>query len=145
MKALHSILAPLGGALKARNFPGARSRGKAALVIVVLMALAFGVVPQEGWGSAGTPDAPDAPWFIYPVDTPDYFADMTDRVLRFKSDGTPCTVYGGDTLYYSCYSSVSGEWAVEFSDPSLMVGSYASFDFNDLDKPYIAYYDGYRS
>jgi hypothetical protein len=68
---------------------------------------------------------------------------MTDRSLRFdrSANHVPCTAYGGDHLYYSCYNPVTLTWSQEIVDDAPMVGSYAALDFNNYNIPFISYYD----
>lgn len=94
-------------------------------------------------GAQSGPQAPTA-WTIHVVDGPGFFQNMTDRGLRYRSDGVPCVAYGGDHLYYSCYSFTTSQWVTEVVDSSRGVGEYASLAFNNSGYPFIAYYDAYH-
>jgi hypothetical protein len=139
MKALHRILHGRG---KQADHLSVRSLGKLTILLVLLASTTLGAVP--GWSGPQAPEAPDA-WDIYRVDAPDYFKSLTDRTMRFKSDGTACMAYGGDNLYYSCFDEETDTWTTELVDGSEpvpeIVGSHASLALNDQDKPYISYYD----
>ncbi|OGO34238.1 MAG: hypothetical protein A2Z16_12575 [Chloroflexi bacterium RBG_16_54_18] len=115
-----------------------------ALIILALL-----LAPTtQGFSQEGSPDAPAAnspyfPWSTQPVDSPPFFYMMTDRSLRFDRsvNHVPCTAYGGDHLYYSCYNPATQTWSQEIVDLNPMVGSYAALDFNNFNIPFISYYD----
>jgi hypothetical protein len=119
-----------GGGLKAISLI------RTSLLLVVLVTTSLGAMPQSKASYA-----PEASWDIYTVDGPAYFYMLTDRTLRFRSDGDACMAYGGDNLYYSCFDHGTETWQTELIDGNTMVGSHASLAINAQDKPYISYYD----
>jgi hypothetical protein len=123
-----------------------RARRLNVVFAIVLMAAliapawsAPGAAPQAG--ALPAPQSPDG-WNYYLVDYPPYAWNMTSHSLRMRSDGIPCVAYGGDHLYYSCLNLVSGKWSVEMvPDFTPRVGEFAALAFNDLNQPFISYYD----
>jgi len=113
--------------------------------------LTIGTISVQG-AADNAPEA-DAPaecdpagdWNCEDVEDPLFrLKNMTDRSLRYKSDGTPCVVFGQDGLYYACYNEGTNQWdgASVPIDNSPLVGEYAALAFNYQDKPFISYYDG---
>jgi hypothetical protein len=110
----------------------------------------MGTISAQG-ATDTAPDAPDVVeceggiWNCEDVEDPLFrLKNMTDRSLRYKSNGTPCVVFGGDGLYYACYNEGTNKWdgAGIPIDSSPLVGEYAALDFNDSNLPFISYYDG---
>jgi len=123
-----------------------------ALFMTTGILLTIGTISAQG-AAFSAPDAPNVTaeceggsWNCENVEDPLWrLENMTDRSLRYKSDGTPCVVFGGGYgLYYSCYDSVNELWdgANIPIDDSPLVGEYAALAFNDVDLPFISYYDG---
>ena len=111
-----------------------------ASALVILLSLlsssALGAV------SLPVPTAPDVTWQPpIVVDGAPSYNFMTDRSLAYKSDNTPCVVYGGDMLFYSCWDAVNELWVEQVVDSDPLVGAYAALDFDEFDNPYISYYD----
>lgn len=113
-----------------------RSVSYLTLLLVFLASTTLGAVPQSL-----TPESSTASWEIHLVDAPSYFFMLTDRTLRYDSDGVPCMAYGGDSLYFSCYDKDTDTWDTELVDANPSAGSHAALAFNDQDKPFISYYN----
>jgi len=114
------------------------------LIAAVALALALltTTVSLASQGKLETPDAPAGVWTIESVDTPPLLLNTSDHSLRYKSDGTPCTTFGGDALYYTCFNTTTQTWSSpEVVDSSSQVGKWASLAFNNSDQPFISYYD----
>ncbi len=78
-------------------------------------------------------------WSVQRVDAPQFFYNMTDRMLRLDSNGNPHIAFGADHLYYAWYSS--GIWHQETVDDQIGVGQYASLALDSSNHPHISYYD----
>ncbi len=90
-------------------------------------------------------------WTKYTVDGPGYFLNMTDRNLAYNPlTAQPCTAYGGDALYFSCYDATNKVWTSQVVDSSIQVGQYAALAFHPNPYgylgpfPVITYYDAYN-
>jgi hypothetical protein len=120
------------------------------LLMTTGILLTIGTISAQG----ATDTAPDAPavvecdggsWNCEDVEDPLFrLKNMTDRSLRYKSDGTPCVVFGNDGLYYACYNYTTNLWsgASVPIDNSPLVGEYAALAFTTSNIPFISYYDG---
>ncbi len=134
--------------LKKNNLDN-KYRMKWANLMGALTILALLLAPTtQGFSQEGSPEiiaanSPYYPWNSQIVDGPPFFYFMTDRSLRFdrSANHVPCTAYGGDHLYYSCYNPVTQTWSQEIVDANPMVGSYSALDFNNYNIPFISYYD----
>ncbi len=132
-----------------KNNLSTKYKMKWANLMGALTILALLLAPTtQGFSQEGSPEiiaanSPYYPWNSQIVDGPPFFYFMTDRSLRFdrSANHVPCTAYGGDHLYYSCYNPVTQTWSQEIVDPNPMVGSYAALDFNNFNIPFISYYD----
>ena len=132
MKAMFGFL-PLR--VKSGRYLTKRSVSYLTLLLVFLASTTLGAVPQSS-----TPKSSTASWDIYLVDAPSYFYMLTDRTLRYDSEGVPCMAYGGDSLYYSCYDKDTETWDTELVDANSSAGSHAALAFND--QPYTAVVPG---
>lgn len=88
-------------------------------------------------------------WTKQVVDGPGFFYNMTDRNLAYHPiTAQPCTAFGGDALYFSCYNSTTLVWDTIVVDSSVRVGEYTALAFSpDPDygpRPYITYYDAHH-
>lgn len=117
--------------------------GALTLLALLLAPTATGLSADEPPLTPAAPPSPFSPWTTTIVDGPPFFYFMTDRNLRFdkSANRVPCTAYGGDHLYFSCYNPVTLTWSQEIVDAAPMVGSYAALDFNNYNIPFISYYD----
>ena len=150
MKALNQSMVSFNGVQHRRGRKIAWILSSLLSVFVLLTSTTFTAYAQT---EPPAQEAPSLAWTIYPVDTPPLYFNMTDRSMRYRSDGVPCVAYGGDALYYSCYNKPALKWDTETVDPNIlnpgvngivMVGSYASLAYNSLGNPFIAYYDAYH-
>ncbi len=126
--------------VQARNPRRMRLGFHTASALVILLSLlsssALGAVPLPA------PNAPDVTWQPpIVVDGEPSYNFMTDRSLAYKSDNTPCVVYGGDQLYYACWDKVNLKWDPEAVDSGPLAGAYAALAFDKFNYPYISYYD----
>lgn len=114
------------------------------LILITVTLTALVISPAQGAFPPGRPEAPALPvWTLYKVDSPPYFDLMTDRSLRIRPvDKVPCTVYGGEKLYYACLNTTTGLWESEIVDSDPRVGAHAALAFNATSIPFISYYDG---
>lgn len=84
-------------------------------------------------------EAPQLNWTISRLDAPAYFKYLGRGYLRLRAPGEPCTVYGNDHLYYSCYDGSS--WSHKTVDGDFGVGIFASLALDPDGWAHIAYYD----
>ena len=133
MKAIFRLVSLRG---KYNRHLTARSLRLLTLLLIFLASTTLGAIPQSS-----APESSTAVWDKYFVDAPSYFYALTDRTLRFNSEGLACMAFGGDSLYYSCYDKENNTWNYELVDASSTAGSHAALAFNDQDRPYISYYD----
>ena len=123
---------------RSQKIPG---RLNALFAIVLIASLVAPAWSAQGAGPQPAPQAPDA-WNYSLVDGPPFAWNMTSHSLRMRSDGVPCVAYGGDHLYYSCMNLVTGNWSIEMvPDFNPRVGEFAALALNDLNQPFISYYD----
>lgn len=127
------------------------------LSIIPLVAL-LSLISSSALGAVLLPatDAPVAADITWQppivVDGAPSYNFMTNRSLAYKSDNTPCVVFGGDQLHYSCWDAENEKWDTivvkdeivelgEVPQDSSLEGAYASLAFDEFDNPYISYYD----
>ncbi len=117
-----------------------------SLILIATILAAWIISPAQGAYPAnnlGSPTAALPVWDLYRVDSPPFFDLMTDRSLRLRPvDKVPCTVYGGEKLYYACLNTTTGLWENEIVDSDPRVGAHAALAFNSASIPFISYYDG---
>lgn len=123
---------------------GMKSRSNKPAVLMLRVLLAFVLLavaaPQPAFSKTNNAMLPT--WKKYSVDAPRYFTNMTDRSLAFNPvNNVPCIAYGGDALYYSCYSPSTASWKTSILDHDTQVGEWAALAFNHYGWPFITYYD----
>ncbi len=141
-----------------RQKPGKTGRSRLldwtakGLALLLLFALTFQAAQPALAVSDADPDAPagegttgaDATWALYQIDTAHNFYNLTDRSLKFDTNGYPHVVYGGKNLYYAWYNGTT--WNKVIVDSSFGVGEYAALALDSSNLPRISYYDsGNRS
>ncbi|MDX9863187.1 MAG: hypothetical protein RBT34_00125 [Anaerolineaceae bacterium] len=116
-----------------------------ALVIFALI-LAGCQSPDAGYDSPVAPieetqfiDSPPLNWSISRLDSPAFFRQLGRGYLRLRAPGAPCTAYGDDHLYYSCFDGEN--WSFETVDGDFGVGVFASLAIDADGWAHIAYYD----
>ncbi|HEX9029957.1 MAG TPA: hypothetical protein VF823_12335, partial [Anaerolineales bacterium] len=107
------------------------------LSVMVMLSLASATVLS----ASAAPEVGSIVWIRQRVDAPQLFFNMTDRSLRFDSNGNPRIAYGGDHLYYANYDGT--KWNLTTVDGAFGTGQYASLAVNRAsgNTPYISYYD----
>ena len=84
-------------------------------------------------------ETPRLNWTISRLDAPAYFKQLGRGYLRLRAPGEPCTAYGNDHLYYSCFDGEN--WSFETVDDSFGVGVFASLAIDWDGWAHIAYFD----
>ncbi len=135
-----------GKALRRGHMPGLAWIALAALLSLVFTSVqdALAQAPENpNTNNVVAVDDCNPPnsWKCIIVDGPPLFTNMTDRSMRFDSNGVPHIVYGGDHLYYSVYDPVAKVWNTTTLDNSPQVGQYASLALDKNNNPRISYYD----
>lgn len=129
-------------ALKKPNLLSYLGRGLMILVIICLAAAPVAVQAQEPdpvEESSEIVATPSGAWTLYQVDGGHNFLNLTDRALRFDSNGNPHVVYGGKNLYYTYYNGTT--WNLSLVDAAPGVGEYAALALDSSNRPRISYYD----
>ncbi len=117
------------------------------LALLLLFTLVFQAAQPALAVSNADPDAPagdgtssiEATWALYQIDTSHNFYNLTDRSLKFDTNGYPHVVYGGKNLYYAWYNGTN--WNKVIVDSSFGVGEYAALALDSSNLPRISYYD----
>jgi hypothetical protein len=91
--------------------------------------------PEAGEGTTGA----EATWALYQIDASHNFYNLTDRSLKFDTNGYPHVAYGGKNLYYAWYNGTT--WNKVIVDSSDGVGEYAALALDSNNLPRISYYD----
>lgn len=111
-----------------------------ALILLLSLGLSLSISSQPTAAQDDQPQDTDLYWSLLQVDTVSrFFSHLTDRSLRFDSNGNPHIAYGGKNLYYAYYNGTS--WVKTIVDYSPGVGEYAAIALDSQNRPRISYYD----
>ncbi len=120
-----------------KNASGRAVKTAAVLIVLAIVFQAF--MPADVNVSATGLKNTAASWTLYQVDSYHNFLNLTDRSLKFDSNGHPHIAYGGKNLYYAYFDGTN--WQRVVVDPASGVGEYAAIALDKNNLPRISYYD----